>query len=433
MMTLIISIISFILLTLSIIFIKEINIKNIIISTYWIVSLIGAFLLIITKCIPLDILKDDLFSSSAINPFKILILFFSMTFLSVFLDELGLFKHLAIVFINKAKTSKIALFIIIYLFSSILTVFTSNDIVILTLTPFVCFFCIHASISPIPYLVSLFVASNTYSMALIIGNPTNIYLGTMAGIDFVSYFKVMIIPTIVSGIVEFTILYLLFRKELKGRIEPSNDKYDIDDKTDMIVGLIHLIICLLMLIVSSYINIEMYLVSFISAMSLLIYIIIKRIVTRKEPVYLKATVKRLPWALIPFVLSMFVIVSALNYNDSLSFFSEFLNSLNVIYSYGISSFFMSNIINNIPMSMLYSNLTLSLSETSYLKGVYSSIIGSNIGAFLTPIGALAAIMFTNLTSKYEVNYGYKEFIKYGLIVSIPVLIVCLLTLSFILS
>lgn len=57
---------------------------------------------------------------------------------------------------------------------AILTIFTSNDIVILTFTPFICYFSKNAKINPIPYLVAEFAAT-TYSMMLIIGNPTNIY------------------------------------------------------------------------------------------------------------------------------------------------------------------------------------------------------------------------------------------------------------------
>ena len=72
---------------------------------------------------------------------------------------------------------------------AILTIFTSNDIVILTFTPFICYFSKNAKINPIPYLVAEFAAANTYSMMLIIGNPTNIYLATSASIDFISYFN----------------------------------------------------------------------------------------------------------------------------------------------------------------------------------------------------------------------------------------------------
>jgi arsenical pump membrane protein len=65
----------------------------------------------------------------------------------------------------------------------------------------------------------------------------------------------------------------------------------------------------------------------------------------------------------------------------------------------------------------------------FLKGVYASIIGSNIGAFLTPLGALAGVMFSSLLKKYQVKFTFLDFIKYGAIISIPVLSIALLTLE----
>ena len=53
---------------------------------------------------------------------------------------------------------------------------------------------------------------------------------------------------------------------------------------------------------------------------------------------------------------------------------------------------------NIPMSILFSNLVSGLTGKAYLEGVYSSIIGSNIGAMFTPIGALAGIMFSSFVN-----------------------------------
>ena len=83
--------------------------------------------------------------------------------------------------------------------------------------------------------------------------------------------------------------------------------------------------------------------------------------------------------------------------------------------------------NNIPMSVLFSTLP-QMSQLENLKAIYASIIGSNIGAFLTPLGALAGIMFTNLLSKYNVKYSFIDFIKYGTIISIPTLLIALSTL-----
>ena len=104
----------------------------------------------------------------------------------------------------------------------------------------------------------------------------------------------------------------------------------------------------------------------------------------------------------------------------------------IILKYGASSFVAANIINNIPMSILFSNLPVSLGGILYKQAIYSSIVGSNIGAFLTPLGALAGIMFTGLLDAYDVKYGFKEFIKYGLIISIPVISTALIMLFVIL-
>ncbi len=423
-MCIVISIITCILMILSIIFYPSIKIKNIKISLYWIICLIGAIILICFQQVDFNDIKNEFINNSSINPLKILILFFSMTFISIFLDEVGFFKLIAIKILSKVNNKQITLFICLYFLVAILTVFTSNDIIVLTFTPFICYFCKNAGINPLPYLVGIFISSNTYSMMFIIGNPTNIYLATSQGIDFISYFKIMFIPTILSGLIEFIILILLFRKNLNDKIlsrEIGKQEYN---KFLIIIGLIHLFICLIFLIISSYLNIEMYLISLISALSLLIisfiYFIVKKIKLSK---YLDI-LKRLPFELIPFMLSMFIIVLALNKQNIPSLISNYLNNGNEIINYGISSFLMCNVMNNIPMSVFYASII----NIGDLKATYSTIIGSNLGAFLTPIGALAGIMFTSLLKKYDVKYTFIDFIKYGVIISIPTLLVALFSL-----
>ena len=75
------------------------------------------------------------------------------------------------------------------------------------------------------------------------------------------------------------------------------------------------------------------------------------------------------------------------------------------------------------MSILYTNIASSLEGVAYSKAIYASIIGSNIGAFLTPIGALAGIMFSSLLNKYEIKFSFITFIKYGAIIAIPTITV----------
>ncbi len=427
--TIIISGITFLGITLSILFFPHIKIKRITIDTYWLIAILGAIILVATALCPIKEIGTSWTSSTAVNPLKILILFFSMTVLSIYLDELGLFRFLASVAVNKAKGHQNVLFFILYFLVAILTIFTSNDIVILTFTPFICFFCKHAKIKALPYLIAEFAAANTWSMMFIIGNPTNIYLATSAGINFIGYLKVMLVPTIVAGLTELLIIFLIFRKSLKEPLsEEEKEVVHIDSKLDLIIGAAHLLVCLVFLIISPYIGIEMWLVAAICAVSLLVASLIIRLITKKNWIYLGDCFKRLPYQLIPFILSMSIIVIAINYQGIANKIGEFLNQGLVILNYGFSSYLLSNVINNIPMSILFSNIPVALSDGEYLRAIFASIIGSNVGAFLTPIGALAGIMFSNLLSKYEMKFTFLDFIKYGSIISVPVLAVSLLML-----
>jgi arsenical pump membrane protein len=77
------------------------------------------------------------------------------------------------------------------------------------------------------------------------------------------------------------------------------------------------------------------------------------------------------------------------------------------------------------MSVLFSNLNI-----TNLSSIYSSIIASNIAAFITPIGALAGIMWMSLLKTYNIDFSFKKFMKYGLIVGIPALLSALTCLFF---
>ncbi|MGF3585413.1 MAG: SLC13 family permease, partial [Thermoplasmatota archaeon] len=98
------------------------------------------------------------------------------------------------------------LFILLYLY---LTIFTSNDIIILTFTPFIYYFTKNAGIDPKLYLIAEFFAANTWSMMLYIGNPTNILLAAAFDLRFDEYFKWMFLPAIVAGLVNMILLYLV--------------------------------------------------------------------------------------------------------------------------------------------------------------------------------------------------------------------------------
>ena len=396
-------------------------------QTFWIVPLVSSVLILLLGILDFEKAIEGLTADVSVNPIKILILFFSMTFMSIVLDELGFFDYLANLALKKAKSNQKVLFFTLYILTSILTVFTSNDIIILTFTPFIIFFTKSAKINPIPYLVSEFVAANTWSMMFIIGNPTNIYLATSSNLDFIGYFLVMVLPTVFAGLTSLLVLYLLFKKGLEKPLEVEEVEKKLKHRILLISDLDCLGLCTIILIISSYINIDMYLVAMVFALLELFIIILYSIIRKKRRV-LFTSVKRLPWSLIPFVLSMFIIVLMLENSGVTSKIATLFDNEYPILTYGVTSTLFCNLINNIPMSVLYSKII----PVNNLGALYSTIIGSNIGAFLSPIGALAGIMWLSILKKYDVDFSFMKFVKYGVIVVVPTLFAALLGLAIIL-
>lgn len=401
----------------------KIKIKNFSIDTFWIVPLISACFLLLVRAIPLDKAISGLTSSDSINPLKILVLFFSMTFLSIVLDELGFFEVIANLALKKVNHNQFALFLILYTLTSVLTIFTSNDIIILTFTPFIIFFSKNAKINPTPYLVSEFIAANTWSMLLIIGNPTNIYLATSCNINFFEYLSHMALPTILAGLGSLGLLLLIFHKQLKKPLDIELTNVSIKSKFLLIVNLTCLGLCTILLSVASYLQFEMYLISGFFALSLLVFLIIYCIVKKNFSIFINS-LKRIPYSLLPFILSMFIIVLSLKEVGVTDLLNGLLSGKGHTIIYGIVSTLTCNFINNIPVSVLFSEVISSGSMTD----VYSTIIGTNIGAFLTPIGALAGIMWLSILKEHKINYSFLTFTKYGVMIAFPTLMFALIGL-----
>ncbi len=395
------------------------EIKKLHIPLYLVVTVIGAAMVLATGLLPLSYAVDALVADTSVNPIKILVLFLSITMLSVFLDETGFFQYMAAFALQKAGKSQIKLFIALYAVVSVLTVFTSNDIIILTFTPFVCYFCHSAKINPLPYLLGEFVAANTFSMMLVIGNPTNIYLALAEEITFGEYFSEMWLPTIFGGLTSFAVIFAIFYRQLKVKVDCAVPERIPVNKPLSIIGVIHLGACTVLLALSDLIGLPMWIISLGFAVCLFVVVTAYKLIRKEHFHELALTLHRAPWNFVPFLLSMFIIVTSLEYNGVTRAFAEFLGTENAIPLYGGLSALFSNLVNNIPMSVFFGSV-LSFSGASS-AAAYACIIGSNVGAFLTPVGALAGIMWSSILKRQGVNLGFGKFVMYGVLICIPTL------------
>jgi arsenical pump membrane protein len=150
-------------------------------------------------------------SSELAVRFGVPILILCFAYLSISLDESGFFRWCSMKLLRVGGGSGKRLLLCLFVGVSALTFFTSNDIVILTVTPILIDLGNRARIrNMVPFLLALFVAANTASMGLYIGNPTNVVVGSAVGIGFVAYAERMIVPTLIATTLALVTVWLLF-------------------------------------------------------------------------------------------------------------------------------------------------------------------------------------------------------------------------------
>jgi arsenical pump membrane protein len=419
------------------------------IETYFLGVVLGAISIIIFNIIDHEPLLESIKGNGSMSPLGILVLFLSMVFMSIFLDQCGVFEYCAKLSIRNAHHDGRKLFISLYVIVSLLTLFTSNDIVILTFTPFIYYFAKHAKINPKPYLIAEFFAANTWTIMFHISNTTNIVVATAFDIRFFEYFKWMFLPAVAAGLANFFTVYLLFRKDIEQKIKKDEKivpEDAIKDKTGAVFGLILLAASIILLLVAPYIGVEIWVVAFCSGMILLAFVVFRCLFylfkKRKSAeshlgTVLETTIARMPWSVVPFVLSLFILVGALKDYGISGIISDFFNRIamnNVFlytFIYGISSTISANILNNIPMTVAFVPILSGIADSgkNLLASSLAVVIGSNLGANLTPVGALAGIMWMQILNHKNFRITFGEFVKYGSIVTGVSLFAALLVLG----
>lgn len=362
--------------------------------------------------------------TGSLVPAEIIAIFFGTAYVSVSTDHTGVFDMLAYRIVRSARGNGRRLFLLFYLFSSVLTLFTSNDIVILTLTPIIFYLGRHADIDVVPYLYAEFFAANTTSMLLYIGNPTNIIIGNALKLGFWQFSAIMWLPTLVASVATYAFLLLLFRNRIPHAYTVNQaSAYYMRSSADAGTSVALLLVMLLMLSFSSVLHLAIWEITTACAIGQIGRdLLFDRIAKRGNAAARAAAVTRkIPWTILPFIILFFILVQRLTetgFVDAVAAFcSRFTSPLLAAVSFGFSSLLAANLMNNQPMSILYAHILtsdhLALTGATATVAAYAVVIASNLGANLTVVGALAGMMWKRILAQKSIRIGFADFLRIG--------------------
>jgi Na+/H+ antiporter NhaD/arsenite permease-like protein len=158
--------------------------------------------------------------------YRTVVLLFGMMIVAANLRLAGFFRLVTAWSLRRAR-SPVQLLAATVAVAGVLAAFLINDVVCLVVAPLIVQITRALRLPPIPYLIALATAANIGSVATVTGNPQNMLVAGYSGIDYRS-FALHLAPLAVVGLViDFGVLWLFFRGQLRGRIEPATANFRI--------------------------------------------------------------------------------------------------------------------------------------------------------------------------------------------------------------
>lgn len=145
--------------------------------------------------------------------YETILLLFGLMIFSAQLRVAG-FYGVAGGFLTRLAHRPRVLLAVLILVSGVLSALLANDIVCLAFTPLICAALLPARRDPVPYLLALATSANIGSAATLIGNPQNMYIGTVSKLAFGHYTLVTAPVTLLALGLCWLAIILLFGKRL---------------------------------------------------------------------------------------------------------------------------------------------------------------------------------------------------------------------------
>ena len=146
--------------------------------------------------------------------FNTLGLLLGMIILVAMLEPTGFFEYLAVMAAHASKGKPVRLFVLLGSITTVLSMFLDNVTTVVLIAPVTILISEILGVSPIPYLVTEALLSNTGGVATLVGDPPNVLIGSAAGFSFTDFLIYSLPIVLVAWAGALLLLQYLFKKEL---------------------------------------------------------------------------------------------------------------------------------------------------------------------------------------------------------------------------
>jgi Na+/H+ antiporter NhaD/arsenite permease-like protein len=368
------------------------------------IALLGAMAMVVTGALTTE---QAVF---AIDVPTILLLYALMVVSAQF--RLGGFYTFVALKISALVGQPIKFLALMMLISAVLSAVLANDIVCLAFTPVLTVALLRAKLNPVPFLVGLAVASNIGSAATIIGNPQNMLIGQLGKLDFAEFLLWCAAPSVLALMAAFVLIAILSRKEFAaisaGQLSESFGWPEFN-RHQSTKGLV--LIAILIILFFTHIPREL------SAMA------VAGILLCSRRMHTRTILGLVDWHLITLFVALFIVIKGIELTNlpaiAIAQLSEFGFDLNNLYLLTLVSTVLSNLVSNVPATMLLVKFLNPAEPTQW----YALALSSTFAGNLITIGSIANLITFEGAKELGVNITFKDHARLGVPITLISLVI----------
>lgn len=293
---------------------------------------------------------------------RVLALLFCLMAVMGGFQQIGVFDRMANLLLSRVRRMRqLAVTLVMLCFFS--AMFVTNDVALITFVPFTILLLERAGLQEklIPLIVLQTIAANLGSMLTPVGNPQNLFLYTVSGMDMGEFFSITIPYVVASYFLLYVFCYLQGKRPLQPEQQAPKKAWTSAEKTTLLALSGLFLLCLL------------------AVFRILPYPIVLAVILVWFLFFQKGILKNLDYLLLLTFVCFFVLIGNLG---RIPLIRETLQQL-LLGREVLVSFCSSQIISNVPAAVLLSEFT----------DRYDLLIaGVNIGGLGTLIASMASLI-----------------------------------------
>ncbi|GAB3594930.1 arsenic transporter [Acetobacter peroxydans] len=364
--------------------------------------------------------------------------FIALIIISLLLDEAGFFHWAALHVVRWGRGRGRVLFPLIVLLGAAIAAIFANDGAALLLTPIVIAILAQLRLSQtaaLAFIIATGFVADTTSLPLVISNLVNIVSANFFGIPFDRYAAIMVPVDLVALGATLAALWAYFGREI-----PTTYPVDtlpapataIRDRYVFRAAFPLLALILLAYLLTAPLHIPVCVVAGLAASILLLVAGFGRVIPVRK------VLRGAPWQIVIFSLGMYLVVYGLRNAGLTDYLASALVWLGhqglftATIGTGFLAAVLSSIMNNMPsvlVGALAIQQTHDITPLTRDLMVYANVIGCDLGPKFTPIGSLATLLWLHVLASKNHRVTWGQYIKVGLIITPPVLLVTLIALA----